>query len=131
MSFDENNASSAGNQIAPNMKSGASSSQAASSTSPWAEIDRFISSQVSPVGGSIQEWVYYEKTQTVVYRIQGSRYCSVIGREHKSNHIKYVVNLSNGTFYQSCFDPDCAPLRGPPQPIPAEFLPWTNLLIPE
>lgn len=105
-----------------------SSSGLVSRSSPWVEIDRFVDSLVLPFGGSIRQWIYYEKSQTVVYLIQGSRYCSVIGRHHKSNSVKYVVNLTHGTYYQSCFDPDCAPMRPSPQPIPAEHLPWSNLL---
>lgn len=109
---------------------GSSSPQPPSSKpSPWTEIDGFISSLVAPSGGSIRQWVYYESTQTVVYLIQGSRYCAVVGRDHKSNQVKYVVNLSQGTFYQSCFDPDCkdSPLRPKPERIPEEHLPWSKL----
>lgn len=95
--------------------------------SPWSEIDSFIGGLVAPAG-IVRQWVYYEKTETIVYHIQGTRYCSSIGREHKRNHIKYVVNLPNATYYQSCFDPDCAQSRQPPQPIPPEHLPWFNLL---
>ena len=95
--------------------------------SPWSEIDNFIEGLVAP-SGTVRQWIYYEKTERIVYHIQGTRYCASIGREHKRNHIKYVVNLPNGTYYQSCFDPDCAQFRQPPQPIPPEHLPWFNLL---
>lgn len=94
--------------------------------SPWSEIDRFVSSLVAP-NGRIKRWVYYERTETVVYHIVGTRYCASIGREHKSNNIKYVVSIPNGTYYQSCFDPDCAASRPAPEAIPPNCLPWTNL----
>ena len=98
--------------------------------SPWMEIDRFIAHLVSPAG-SIRQWVYYDKSQTVVYDIHGDyRYCARIGRQHKRNHIKYVVSLADATYYQSCFDADCAALRRPPPlPIPEEHLPWRGLLL--
>lgn len=92
--------------------------------SPWNEIDKFIMELVAP--GTIRQWMYYDRTETIVYVIQGNRYCSSIGREHKRNHIKYVVNLPNATYYQSCFDPDCS--RGALQIIPPEYLPWHNLI---
>ena len=92
--------------------------------SPWNEIDEFIMNIVAP--GSIRRWMYYEQTETIIYIIQGNKYCSSIGREHKRNQIKYVVNLPNATYYQSCFDPDC--VRGPLQPLPQEKLPWFNLI---
>lgn len=95
--------------------------------SPWIEIDRFIAGLVAPAG-FIRKWVYFEKSETIVYLINGNRYCSSISREHKSNHIKYVVSLPNATYYQSCFDPDCAQSRQVPQPIPPEHLPWYNML---
>lgn len=96
--------------------------------SPWCEIDQFITELVAPAG-RIRQWIFYEKTQTVVYHIVGTRYCASIGREHKSNHIKYVVNIPNGTYYQSCFDPDCGQSRPQSQPIPEKYLPWLNLLM--
>ena len=97
------------------------------SSSPWIEIDRFIAGLVAPAG-TIRQWVYFENTETIVYHIHGNRFCSNIGREHKSNHIKYVVNIPNATYFQSCFDPDCAKSRPLPQPIPPAHLPWVNLL---
>jgi len=92
--------------------------------SPWNEIDDFIMKLATP--GTIHHWVYYEQSETIVYVIQGNRYCSSIGREHKRNQIKYVVNLPNATYYQTCFDPDCT--RGVTQTIPPEYLPWHNLM---
>ncbi|XP_045035655.1 DNA-directed primase/polymerase protein isoform X2 [Daphnia magna] len=88
------------------------------------QLDELTSANLS----TIRQWIYFEKTETIVYHIHGNRFCSTIGREHKRNHIKYVVNLPNATYYQSCFDPDCANSRPPPQPIPPERLPWYNLL---
>ena len=116
----------------PESKNSSSSSKSTSAPrlngyqySPWAEIDHFIEKLVAP--GTIRQWVYYEKTETIVYDINGNRYCSNIGREHKRNHIKYVVSIPNGTYYQSCFDHDCSGYQPTPIPIPDEFLPWKGI----
>ena len=47
------------------------------------------------------------QSDIVCFRIAGRRYCHCIGREHKSNGVYYVVNVSKGTYLQRCFDPDC------------------------
>ena len=36
-----------------------------------------------------------------------SRYCERIGKEHRSNHVCFVVDLARGTVKQRCFDEDC------------------------
>ena len=36
-----------------------------------------------------------------------SRYCERIGREHKSNHVFFTVDLSKKVIYQQCFDEEC------------------------
>ncbi|KAI9552739.1 hypothetical protein GHT06_020619 [Daphnia sinensis] len=56
-------------------------------SSPWIEVDRFIMELIAPAG-TIRQWIYFEKTETIVYHIYGNRFCSSIGREHKRNHIK-------------------------------------------
>uniref|UniRef100_A0A1I7XXY9 DNA-directed primase/polymerase protein n=1 Tax=Steinernema glaseri TaxID=37863 RepID=A0A1I7XXY9_9BILA len=53
---------------------------------------------------------------SVVYRasvssLRGSRYCFNIGREHRSNHVYWVVNIKTFKCFQKCFDPDCAGFR--------------------
>ena len=111
----------------PKLQSSSSDINGTYTVSPWEEIDQFILNLVSPNGGFIRQWIYYESNETVIYQIGGSRFCSAIDREHKSNAVKYVVNLRNGTYYQSCFDPDCVNKRPPPQPIPEHNLPWYNL----
>lgn len=51
---------------------------------------------------------------SITYQISGSRYCCRIGREHKSNHIMFEVNLLRGFAVQKCWDPDCRGYRSPP-----------------
>ena len=97
------------------------------SSSPWTEIDTFINEKAAP--GYIKKWVYFQQTQTIVYTIEGDRYCKTVGRQHKQNAIKYIVSIANSTYYQSCFDSECNILPKPtPEPIPEQFLPWYGLL---
>lgn len=37
----------------------------------------------------------------------GNRFCARLQREHRSNHVMIVVELTSGVFYQKCLDPDC------------------------
>ena len=43
----------------------------------------------------------------IKYSIVGNRWCGRIGREHKSNHVLYSVDLCRGAAWQSCMDPEC------------------------
>lgn len=55
----------------------------------------------------------------------GSRYCSYIRRQHKSNHILMIADLSMSVFYQKCMDPVCRKVefRSISYPIPMELNP--------
>jgi hypothetical protein len=41
-----------------------------------------------------------------------SRFCERIGREHRSNHVCFVVDLDRKTVRQRCFDEDCKGYEG-------------------
>lgn len=51
-------------------------------------------------------------------QIGGCRYCFNISREHRGNHIYWVVDLSNRVAYQKCHDPDCRGFRSNDYPLP-------------
>ncbi|PNF25482.1 hypothetical protein B7P43_G05931 [Cryptotermes secundus] len=87
--------------------------------SPYPEVDKFIMETIYP--GRIWRWSYFSSGNHIVYDIIGYRYCGNIGRQHHSNNIKYVVNLSNYTYYQKCHDPDCANYRSAECKLPAEL----------
>lgn len=53
----------------------------------------------------------------LLYTMQGSRYCQNIRREHKSNGIYVVVDVTRRMWWQKCFDPDCANFRSPYNPL--------------
>jgi hypothetical protein len=94
------------------------------SKSPFEELDDFISSQIN--GGTIRRWTYFDKTEIIVYTIEGYRYCHNIAREHKSNGIFYVVNIANMTWYQKCFDPECREYKSAEWDLPAHSVPWSR-----
>ncbi|TMS37680.1 hypothetical protein L596_004564 [Steinernema carpocapsae] len=54
----------------------------------------------------------------VFYQLIGTRYCFNIGREHRSNHIYWIVNIQKSCCYQKCFDPDCGGFRSYQFPLP-------------
>ncbi|XP_015906052.2 DNA-directed primase/polymerase protein isoform X1 [Parasteatoda tepidariorum] len=77
--------------------------------SPFPEIDDFVLSQVNDhrITGFIRKWSYIEKEEILVYEIGNYRYCSNIGRHHKSNNIMLIVDLRKKHYYQKCHDPEC------------------------
>ena len=102
-----------------------SSSSLSSSSSPFTEIDQFVSRLVMP--GYIRRWQYNQSSNTIHYDILGNRWCQNIGRQHKSNNVYWVCNISRGVVVQGCHDPDCWGFRGDEIPLPQSAMPW-NLM---
>ncbi|KDR20422.1 DNA-directed primase/polymerase protein-like [Zootermopsis nevadensis] len=86
--------------------------------SPYPEVDKFVNNLILP--GRIWRWFYFSSGNHIVYDIIGYRYCGNIGRQHRSNNIKYVVNLTDHIYYQKCYDPDCANYRSAECTLPPE-----------
>lgn len=84
------------------------------------QVDIFIRNLISP-NGRIRRKVFFSDSSTILYEIMGFRYCDNIKREHKSNNIKYVVDLQVLGFYQKCYDPDCVDFRSAIRPLPDEI----------
>ncbi|KAG8080625.1 hypothetical protein GUJ93_ZPchr0007g4556 [Zizania palustris] len=59
----------------------------------------------------------------MIYSMSRSRYCEHIGREHKSNHVMYIVEFQRAAYYQKCYDPDCQGYRSPLRPVPWDVIP--------
>lgn len=99
----------------------------ASSTgkSPFPAVEKFVESIASTgnVPGKIRCWYWFSEYELIVYSMSRNRYCERIGREHKSNHVMFVVDLRRAAFYQKCHDPDCRGYRSPLRPVPLECLP--------
>lgn len=88
--------------------------------SPYPEVDEFVTNIIYP--GRIRQWLYFSSGNHIVYDVTGYRYCGNISRQHRSNNIKYVVNLTNYTYYQKCHDPECAHYRSEECKLPPELI---------
>ncbi|RNC44018.1 coiled-coil domain-containing protein 111, partial [Trypanosoma cruzi] len=58
------------------------------------------------------------------FLLDGSRYCSNVGRQHLSNNVYITVDLQQRVWVQKCFDPDCALYRCAPRAIPDDV--WST-----
>ena len=48
----------------------------------------------------------------LTYEIAGSyRYCHNIERHHKSNNVKFIVDIQHGSYFQMCHDENCKEFR--------------------
>jgi len=81
--------------------------------SPYPQIDRYITNHIRQRHGSstgyayLRSATYFPEGKTIVYHIGGDKYCANVGRQHRSNHVLYVVDLRLGLFVQRCTDPEC------------------------
>ncbi|PON58210.1 DNA primase, UL52/UL70 type, Herpesviridae [Parasponia andersonii] len=93
--------------------------------SPFPALDTFIESvaSIGNVSGKIRSWYLFSDYGLMVYSMSRNRYCERIGREHKSNHVMYVVDLRRADYYQKCYDPDCRGYRSPLRPVPLDIIP--------
>nr|GMC67130.1 DNA-directed primase/polymerase protein isoform X1 [Ipomoea batatas] len=92
--------------------------------SPFPAVDAFVEyiASIGSVPGKIRSWYWFSEYGLIVYSMSKNRYCERIGREHKSNHVIYVVDLRRGDYYQKCHDPDCRGYRSPLRPIPGNVI---------
>ncbi|XP_072987088.1 uncharacterized protein [Typha latifolia] len=93
--------------------------------SPFPALDAFVESiaSIGSISGKIRSWYWFSPYGLMVYSMSRSRYCERIGREHKSNHVIYVVDLQKAGYYQKCHDPDCRGYRSPLRPLPLDVTP--------
>ncbi|CAK9176919.1 unnamed protein product [Ilex paraguariensis] len=93
--------------------------------SPFPALDMFVESvaSIGNVPGKIRSWFWLSEYGLMVYSMSRNRYCERIGRQHKSNHVIYVVDLRRAVYYQKCHDPDCRGYRSPLRPIPTDVIP--------
>lgn len=105
--------------------------------SPFPEVDAFVNTvmlQNPPfakrTNGSNPVVTHFEiindEHLTIVYHVQGTKYCGNIQREHKSNGIYLVAVLPTRKIFQKCFDPDCKGYRSPPHEIPETVTATSN-----
>ncbi|CAA7410967.1 unnamed protein product [Spirodela intermedia] len=93
--------------------------------SPFPNLDSFIEAigSLENTLGKIRSWYWFSEFGLMIYSMLRSRYCERIGREHKSNHVMYVVDFRSGIYYQKCYDPDCKGYRSPFRPLPKDVVP--------
>ena len=41
----------------------------------------------------------------------GYKFCENIGRNHKSNNVRIIVDINAGEYFQACHDPDCSAFK--------------------
>ncbi|GMP24602.1 hypothetical protein CsSME_00001809 [Camellia sinensis var. sinensis] len=99
--------------------------------SPFPALDAFVESiaSVGNVSGKIRSWYWFSEYGLMVYSMSRNRYCERIGRQHKSNHVMYIVDLRRAIYYQKCHDPDCRGYRSPLRPIPIDVIPDATIFI--
>ncbi|XP_057291089.1 DNA-directed primase/polymerase protein-like [Hydractinia symbiolongicarpus] len=88
-------------------------------------LDIFVLKQANKHGEKsiIRRWMFYRKSQMMIYDIGENRWCGNIQRQHKSNHVYYVADLKLCVLYQKCHDPDCINYRSEDVRIPDEVNP--------
>ncbi|KAH7853289.1 hypothetical protein Vadar_000944 [Vaccinium darrowii] len=98
--------------------------------SPFPALDFFVESiaTIGNVSGKIRSWYWFSEYGMMVYSMSRNRYCERIGRQHKSNHVIYIVDLRKAVYYQKCHDPDCRGYRSPSRPIPKYAIPDDTIL---
>ncbi|KAI3762496.1 hypothetical protein L1987_52926 [Smallanthus sonchifolius] len=96
-----------------------------SGKSPFPTLDEFVEyvATIGNVQGKIRSWYWFSEYGLMVYSMLRNRFCERIGRQHKSNHVMYVVDLQKAAYYQKCYDPDCRGYRSPLRPVPPEVFP--------
>ncbi|GKB96621.1 hypothetical protein Tco_0982758 [Tanacetum coccineum] len=95
-----------------------------SGKSPFPKIDQFIEyiSTIGEVKGKIRSWYWFSDYSLLLYNMLRNRFCENIGREHKSNHVMYVVDLQRNVYYQKCYDPDCRGYQSPFRAVPPDVM---------
>lgn len=91
--------------------------------SPFPLVDKFVASHLAERSrGKPTHWSLRGTAdwQSIVYSVEGSRYCENVQREHKSNGVYYVVSCSGKSLTQKCFDPDCQNFRSVAVQVPPD-----------
>ncbi|KAM3301562.1 DNA-directed primase/polymerase protein isoform X1 [Capsicum chacoense] len=99
--------------------------------SPFPYLDVFVESlaSIGNIPGKIRSWYWFSEYSLMVYNMSRNRFCERIGRQHKSNHVIYVVDLRRNVYYQKCHDPDCRGYRSPLRPVPDNVIPHSSISV--
>ena len=83
------------------------------------DLIAFLESRASRGGsrGSVRK-IEKQGDHHLRFHITNNRFCERISRQHKSNHVFYVVDARNRTYTQGCMDLECRGYWAPDRPIP-------------
>ena len=103
------------NRVDNNYGGGYSSpySNSCSLPSPYPQLDTYVASFLASIGAknagypSTHSLSSSGTHRSITYNMRGNRFCSVIGRYHKSNNIYWTVDLNNMCYKQGCHDMEC------------------------
>ncbi|CAN4095207.1 unnamed protein product [Withania somnifera] len=97
--------------------------------SPFPYLDVFVESvaSIGNIPGKIRSWFWFSEYALMVYNMSRNRFCERIGRQHKSNHVIYVVDLQRDVYYQKCHDPECRGYRSSLRPVPDNVIPHSSI----
>jgi len=95
--------------------------------SAFPEVDRFIKDLVHKNNGYIRK-ISFQDCWFLVYELANYRFCHNIKRPHKSNNVKFVVDLRSNQYCQMCHDPQCKDFRSDFWALPSHCaIPWQEL----
>merc|ERR1719273_458099 len=108
--------------------SGGTGAEQCLNKSAFPEIDGHILNLVKPKGGYIRKVTPSPCGWYLTYELANFRQCNNIGRAHKSNNVKFVVDLKANKFCQPCHDSNCKDFRSNFWDLPDHCaLPWQEL----
>lgn len=83
------------------------------------DLIAFIESRASRGGsrGNVRK-IEKQGDHHLRFHIINNRFCERISRQHKSNHVFYIVDTRARTFTQGCMDVECRGYWAPDRPIP-------------
>ena len=83
------------------------------------DLIAFMESRASRGGsrGSVRK-IEKQGDHHLRFHIINNRFCERISRQHKSNHVFYIVDTRARTFTQGCMDVECRGYWAPDRPIP-------------
>ena len=69
---------------------------------PW--VDEAVNELATP--GHIKQ-VLEKSNGTIIYLIEGSKFCRTVGRQHNHNNVYYYIDRNGENLYQTCYSPRC------------------------
>ena len=102
--------------------------QAGPTAATYTDLDRFVLARIrhycSAPGASLGNIERFPEGNSIKYHVSGTRWCGNIRRDHKSNRVFFVANLTRGQLIQKCYDQvDCDNFEGIVNQIPDEINP--------